>query len=302
MIFKKTEKGDGKLSDKIKGGFLRAISFLKKSRALTPLVISVLIFNMIVVASVAWFTINRKTDADEMGMALAVDDTAAEYRAYMYDLVSGKGINQLPDGGGELTITNIDLNQYDTIFSMQNKYTPAFAQIVIVRNKSMPLNGTVYLTITRNDLEAHVGELEQFSSSVIRFTAFIDTTKGDLEITDPDLLYDYINSDTRFNTVENDYKGKALSNSKTFVTVVGEGEGHTHEKVESITVAVDYTDEYWYKNEDGHDALNVYLYLTYDVQLIQCFMDEHTGGEISFDDNLYFFENDMKKISVSYEK
>ena len=257
---------------------------------------------MIVVASVAWFTINRKTDADEMGMALAVDDTAAVYKAYMYDLTLGKGINQHPDGGGELTITNIDLNQYDTIFNMQNKYTPAFAQIVIVRNKSMPLNGTVYLTITRNDLEAHVGELEQFSSSVIRFTAFIDTTKGDLEITDPNLLYDYINSDTRFDTVENDYKGKALSNSKTFVNVVGEGEGHTHEKVDAITVAVDYTDEYWYKNEDGYDALNVYLYLTYDVQLIQCFMDEHTGGEISFDDNLYFFENDMKKISVSYEK
>ena len=92
----------------IKGGFMRALRFLKDSKALTPLIIMILILNMLIAASLAWFTMNRNTDADEMGMALAVDDTTAVYKAYMYDLHKMEGTNMHPDGG-ELDITNIDL-------------------------------------------------------------------------------------------------------------------------------------------------------------------------------------------------
>ena len=48
--------------------------------------------------------------------------------------------------------------------------------------------------------------------------------------------------------------------------------------------------------------MNVYLYITYDVSLIECFMNEQANDGVSLDDTLYFFENDMKKISVSYTK
>ena len=41
------------MSDKMKGGFLRAIRFLKRTKAITPLVISIIILNMIVAASAA---------------------------------------------------------------------------------------------------------------------------------------------------------------------------------------------------------------------------------------------------------
>ena len=90
--------------------------------------------------------------------------------------------------------------------------------------------------------------------------------------------------------------------SKTFVTVEGEGAGHTHGKHGTIVLEVTYTADDWYENADGDMTLNVYLYMTYDVQLIECFMDEQTGGGISLDDNVYFFENDLKKVSVSYEQ
>ena len=53
-------------------------------------------------------------------------------------------------------------------------------------------------------------------------------------------------------------------------------------------------------NADNDETLNVYLYMTYDVQLIECYMDKHSGGGISLDDNSVFFENDMKKITVGY--
>lgn len=288
-----------------KGGLMRAIRFLKKSKALTPLIISVVALNLCIVASVAWFTINRRTDADEMGMALAVDDTTAVYKAYRFDIETMKGTNleaattENPNPG-ELNITNIDLNQYDTIFQAQNKYTPAFARIEITRNDSMPESGTVYITIERNDLEAHAGELELFSSSVVRFTALIDSTKEDINITDPDEIYRHINTEDWFDEVEA-YKGNNYDHSKTFVTVIGEGAGHTHDKVYSITLALEYKAGDWYE-KDGDDMLNVYLYMSYDVQLIECFMDEHTDGGISLDDNVYFFNNDLKKVSVSYDK
>ena len=285
----------------LKGGFMRAMRFLKDSKALTPLIIAILIFNMLIAASVAWFTMNRNTDADEMGMALAVDDTTAIYKAYMYDLETNLGTDKDADGN-ELNITNIDLNQYDTIFQAQNKYTPAFAVIQITRNSSMAANGTVHITINRTSNNETNAELAAFSSSILRFTAFIIEDKSDLTITDPNELYDFINSKDRFDKVSSfRYNDKQLRPfSKTFVTVEGEGEGHTHRKDDSITLDVEYTEKCWYKNGDGDDTLNVYLYMTYDVQLIECYMDKHSGGGISFDDNSVFFENDLKEVRVSY--
>jgi hypothetical protein len=299
-----------------KGGIKRLITFLRDKKALSTLVIMILMLDMIIAASVAWFTLNRKTDADEMGMALAVDDTQATYKAYMYDLETKMGTDKARNEDGTpmldengnpvfLDVTNIDLNQYDTIFKAQNKYTPAFAKIEIVRNESMAKNGTVTITIDRISSDETNAELSAFSSSILRFTAFIIEDKSDVAITDPEALYDLINTKERFDEIE-EYKYNDDAQrpfSKTFVSVVGEGEGHTHSKSDSITITVDYTEDMWYEVGEGEnkdETLNVYLYMTYDVQLIECYMDEHSGGGISLDDNSVFFENDMKKITVGY--
>ena len=288
------------MSAKIKSGFLQVIRALKANGALTPIILAILIFNMLIAASVAWFTLNRQTSAGEMGMALAVDDTKATYTVYMFDLHKMEGTNTLADGS-ELTISNLDFNQYDTIFHMQNKYTPAIAKIQLTRVSTMPESGIVTLNLTRNDLEEEDGKLSMFSSSVIRFTAMIDSTKGDVALTDPDEIFRYINTDTRFDTVSG-YVGNDYDNSKTFVGVIGEGAGHTHNKTDEITLAIPYTASDWYTDSTGADALNVYLYMTYDVQLIECFMEENTGGVISLVDNFYLFENDMNMITIGYEK
>jgi hypothetical protein len=166
----------------------------------------------------------------------------------------------------------------------------------------MAANGTVHITINRTANEQTDAELAAFSSSILRFTAFIIEDKSDLSITDPNALYDFINSKERFDKVESfRYNDKQIRPfSKTFVSVVGEGVGHTHSKADSITIDVDYTEDAWYVNKDGEDTLNVYLYMTYDVQLIECYMDTHSGGGISFDDNSVFFENDLKEVRISY--
>lgn len=280
---------------------------LKKHRLLFTLMAVVVAFSMLVVTSFAWFTLNRKTDVGDMGMGLAVDDTAVVYEAYMYDLKNRVGTDKDADGN-LLNITNIDLNQYDTIFRAQNKYTPVVARIKIVRNESMPLAGKVYITINRENKDAEGDSLTAYTSSIVRFTSFIMSDKSDLTttddgkivpITEPDTLYSLISTKERYNTVE-DYKGNGYSNSKTFVTVNGEGAGHTHGKTTTLTIETEYTNSDWYINTEGHQTLNVYLYITYDVQLVECYMDEKAGGSLSLDDNSVFFDNDMKKVSVSY--
>ena len=271
---------------------------LKKNRVLYSLFVTLVAFNLVVISSFAWLTLNRKAGVGEMGMSLAVDDTSAVYQAYMYDLKTRKGTNKNADGE-PLTVTNIDLNQYDTIFKGQNKYTPVFAKIVLIRSESMPKNGTVHITVERKGDANVIASLTAFSSSIVRFTSFIFSDKSDIGITDPDELYSFVSTPTRFKEVEK-YKGNDMANSKTFVTVQGEGEGHTHAKMSSLTISTPYKDTDWYINADGDEALNVYLYITYDVQLVECYMDENAGGSLSLEDNSVFFDNDMTKISVSY--
>ena len=271
---------------------------LKKNRLLYTFFVTAVALNLLIISSFAWLTLNRKAGVGEMGMALAVDDTNAVYQAYMYDLKNGKGTNKSADGE-DLNITNIDLNQYDTIFKGQNKYTPVFAKIILIRSQSMPKSGTVHITVEREDSGIDLQSLTAFSSSIVRFTTFIMSDKSDINITDPALLYDHISTVERFKAIEL-YSGNDRTDSKTFVAVHGEGAGHTHSKSNSLTVSVDYQETDWYLNSENDEALNVYLYITYDVQLVKCYMDENTGGELSLDDNSVFFENDMKKVSVSY--
>ena len=306
---------------KVKATFDR----LKKNRLLYTFLTTVLAFNMVIVTSFAWLTLNRKTAVDEMGMGLAVDDTSAVYEAYMYDLEKGAGTNLhkeiIVDENGTstvktepLTITNIDLNQYDTIFKGQNKYTPVFAKIVLVRSEAMPKTGKVYITVEREEKSAQgEGALTKFTSSIVRFTGFVIPDKADLEVGKnltaeeyaekyPEELYSFISDEKRFKEVEGYTENK--TNSKTFVNVIhDEANGtHTHTKSTSLTLEVDYEENDWYKNADNNDTLNVYLYITYDPTLVNCYMEEHSNGELSLESNLIFFDNDMKKVSVSYDK
>ena len=284
----------------LKNGCLHVAHLLQSNKPLAAFLGVVLIFNALITTSVAWFVVSRNTTASNMGIALNIDDTTAIYNVFRFHLGDKKGTNKTEDGE-ELNITNIVLNPYDTIFSMQNKYTPVFAQIQITIRESMPESGTVYLTIERAIPKESTGDGEStdmVSSDIIRFTALIDSSKEDASITDPDALYSHINKETLFKAVSG-YEGNARSDSKTFVTVTGEGDNHVHTKADAITVAVPYTRNDW---DEKTRILNVYLYMTYDTQLIQCFMKERMNNEISLDETIHSFENDFKKISVSYDK
>lgn len=271
-----------------------------KSRFFYTIVLIFLTFNLLLISSYAWLTLNRNLNADNIDMSLAVDDTTAIYEAYMYDIKSGKGVNLVEEGGDALNISNLVLNQYDTIFRKQNKNTPAFAKIVITRNESMQKSGIVSFTIDRESDNQTSEVLTDFSSSIIRFTLFTIDDKSDVAVTDPNELYFLINTIERFNEIEK-YSGNDRDFSKTFVHTIGEGEHHIHEKDNSITLSLEYSEQNWYiDSNDGNEKINIYLYITYDVQLIECYMHDHEGGSISLEDTSFMFKNDLKKIKASY--
>ena len=259
--------------------------------------------------SAAWFSENDDVDARNMSVTpMPVDDTSVAYKAYMFDLKKMVGVDSKSgenDEPQELSLSNLDMNQYDTIFSVQNQYTPAFAQIKIKRSApaTETESGTFFITVYRNSemgaLESN-GKLSEYISSVLRFTALIDSTGEDRTITDANELYRHINTEERFEKIKN-YKGER-DDSKTFVSVHGEGETHSHDKVDSITVGVSYTGKDWYLDEDGCQTLNIYLYMSYDVQLIECFLKEHASDNLSLNDTSYNFKNDLEEVDLSYVK
>lgn len=270
---------------------------MKENKAVYAFVMTVVTVNMLITASVAWLTINRQTDVDDMGIGLAVDDTVAVYKVYAYDLDKGVGTDQ--GENGDLTVANLELNQYDTIFRAQNKKTPAFAKIQIIRHSTMEPDGKIFITVSRNAEDEKTDWPSAFSSSILRFTAFIIEDKSDLNYDSVNELYNFINS-SKYDTVEKQYNGNELAFSKTFVSTIGEGEGHTHTKTDTIMLEIEYSSDDWYYNEDGDQSLNVYLYMSYDKALVDCYMDERMDGELSLEDNTVSFKNDFKKISVSY--
>ena len=272
----------------------KVMALIKGNRMFVTLVAMLILFNMVVVTSVAWLTMNRETDADQMGMALAVDDTTAVYKAYMYDLSKGEGTDMINETTA-LNITNIVLNPYDTIFQGQNIYTPVFARIELVGNKSMPKSGTVHITVER---DPDISDAK-YSSSVLRFTALVIPEKGDLSYTTANALYNFINSSTRFDAVEK--YTEQMDHSKNFVvSVTGTGENLQYTKTDSLTVSVSYTEDDWYVEENAN-ILYVYLYMTYDATLIANYMSsQEAGGGVSLEDNTVLFENDLTRIRVSY--
>lgn len=278
-------------------------------RLVLSLIAVVVTFCMLVASSVAWLTAKRDLSAEKIDMGLAIDDTSAVYKVYMCDLDTQQGIDRIKisedsDEYEEITLYNLEMNQYDTIFKVQNKYTPAFAQINITRVSSMPESGTVYLTIDRDINISGMtddGDLAPNVSSVMRFTALIDSSQEDLTKTNANDLYFHINTESFFEEVKN-YEGDK-PHSKTFATHGSDKsqEGHAHTKADSITIAVEYKESDWY-TKDGHQTLNVYLYITYDVSQLQCFLQERSGDKISLEDTDYEMANDLKKVTVSYEK
>lgn len=278
-----------------------------KNSILNSFLVMLVSLSLLITSSVAWLISNRKTNSGDLGLGLEKDDTTATYVAYMYDWDAEAGTDKTSKNE-DLSISNLVLNRYDTIFKTKNKYTPAFAQIRIKGSEAMMVDkGTVHITIYRNT-EVSIEDNDAITSNIVRFSTFLaDSALSNPALEDrknpgcddPKALYEYINSDERFAAIE-EYKENS-SWSKSFVTIVDNANGtHTHSVADSITISVDYTKDDWVFHDDGSRTLVVYLYITYDAELIKCYKDNHTDSDLSLNDPGVEFENDFEIIKISY--
>ena len=257
-----------------------------------------------VAVTFAWFYSNQNVDSDNNNMSLYFDDTTASYQVYRYDTKLLQGTTNDADGN-PLDITDIDLNQYDLVFKARNRYTPIFARVEVVRLESMPENGTIYLTITRNsngDDETHSGEelvMGAFASSVMRFTGWVSSSFDE----NPDTLYQTIDNELYTTVVINkDYTSNSKLDSDVFTTASGTTGAMTYTKVNTITLEMTYSSADWTLNDEGKQVLNTYLYISYDVDLISSYARENDMSTLQIGEETVSFENDINLLRVSYAK
>ena len=267
-----------------------------KGNLLNSFFIMLVCLCLLITSSTAWLANNRDADTKDLGLGLEKNDTSATYIAYRYDLDAEKGTDKTANGE-PLKIDNLVLNRYDTIFRVMNKYTPAFAQITIAGNQSMPQEGTMHITVER-DAKIPIPDDGAVTSNIVRFSAFLgDSALNMPELADPDKMYSHIN-DARFSSLE-EYKENS-SWSKTFVTAVEENGTHEHDIADSITLSVTYSANDW-ETDDGNPVLIVYLYISYDAELLKCYKEHHSDANLSLNDPSVVCANDFKKIQISYD-
>lgn len=253
--------------------------------------------------SYAWLSVNRIVEQKNILMNLENDDTTASYSVYKYNIKQGLGKNT-DDKGNLLTISDVDFNPYDLIFTSRNRYTPVFARVEVKQHSSMPKSGTINLTITRklDNNDSVSSELSKYSSSLIRFTAKVDNTYDE----NPNTLYTAIDevmygNTKNYVTVANDTSAHDYDDfSKTFLTVQKSGNDYTFTKSETITLVMTYDESNW-SIIDGNETLNIYLYMTYDEGLIDLYKKTSNLKIEVGNKNIIDFENDFDTIKVSYQ-
>lgn len=146
--------------------------------------VGVIVSGAILVAattSVAWFSQNRKTDANELQIKTLQDDTAAQYSVYKWDfeegdIENGHGTN-VDSESNPLTLgTGFTLNTHDVVFTSENEYNAAFVRIELTGSKYADKSGTLTVTLTRStEYDSNETVLTDTLSSVAQFACTTGT-------------------------------------------------------------------------------------------------------------------------------
>ena len=214
---------------------------------------------------------------------------------YRYDIAAGACVTT-DNEGNALDISNLDFNQYDTIFKSYNKYTPMIIKIDVVRLSVMPTSGRLTLTVSKKT-DGEYTDPDCVSSKVMRFALTVPdvgttTDPGELYSLFEEELYEPL-SNADFN-YEEDY-------TKTLATATVDGNGeYVVTSADSIVLYADYDEADWQTDSYGNQTLTAYLYVMYDAALVSIFQSDIEIGDGSLSANVISVENDLKKIAVGY--
>lgn len=277
----------------------------KKSLLIKVCTFSMCFFSLFSVgaATLAWFFAGRKVGSNE-SVEAKHDDLNADYFVYKYSKNNtGTDLDESTEDEHDLlTITNVTLNTYDTIFVAQNKYTPALVRIHVY-GKDLPSvsNGetkNVSVKITRNtsfvdeEVEEDDETLYKCITSVADFS-FKEATNYESFIQNGDL--DQIaNVETFFESVVTSFK----NSSDTPTNFINPSENTR--KLDEVVLTTTYSTVY---QEGEINHIMLYLYIDYNRTLIENFTGtaattlNTTGNFLSaVDTNLV---NDLDTIQVT---
>ena len=278
--------------------------------------------------SLGWFAANKQVEGT--GMSIEFDDVDAyvNYYAYIYDVKEAKvhytGEGRVDTGNNNIdpAVDNLDVLFYDSIFKRRNRYTPAIIRMELYNMKYT--SGTVNVTISRDTSvsttktttsgnETRVTPSENFTSAM-RFTLAQGKDWYTYQPeTLPDDLYPRVDASLyNYCVGENASYGPASvsasnseqysfekGNSEIFITeVTRNGQSITGiEKSSSITLSVPFDSEDLVNTAEG-EALNIYLYLTYDESLIGNFSITGISGGSAVG-QVIDLANDLTDMSIS---
>lgn len=277
----------------------------KKSLLIKVCTFSMCFFSLFSVgaATLAWFFAGRKVGSNE-SVEAKHDDLNADYFVYKYSKNNtGTDLDESTEDEHDLlTITNVTLNTYDTIFVAQNKYTPALVRIHVY-GKDLPSvsNGetkNVSIKITRDtsfvdeEVEEDDETLYKCITSVADFS-FKEATNYESFIQNGDL--DQIaNVETFFESVVTSFK----NSSDTPTNFINPSENTR--KLDEVVLTTTYSTVY---QEGEINHIMLYLYIDYNRTLIENFTGtaattlNTTGNFLSaVDTNLV---NDLDTIQVT---
>ena len=142
--------------------------------------------------------------------------------------------------------------------------------------------------------------------------ATLNTTITIIDMISPlKLLYTLIDNEL-YETivVDKTYGGNAKLDSDVFTTATGSQGNRTYTKADYITLEMTYGSDDWVsktinegtENQKTVQVLNIYLYISYDVELINYYVEEHNMAATQIGANLVEFTNDIDVLRVSYQK
>ena len=246
--------------------------------------------------SFSWFSSNLEVSATGMNVSVEGIDAEAEYKVYIFD-AKLNDVRYSDDGrtpvGSDPTLENLKMQVHDVVFKSRNRYTPAVVHIHLFNiSESYRQNGSVSLTLVRNNDAAYEtgtgGKkvLPKKTTSILRFTlannmgtSWISADNAKTEAQNATLTYNNVDNALYQKIVLNgdytDIQGTLDLDSKVFTTYTlnAEDEIETISKASSITLTVSCTSD-----QVASGELDLFLYITYDQDLVDVFVDSGTIG------------------------
>lgn len=241
-------------------------------------------------SSFGWFSRNNDVRGSDMGVNVQKGALDVEFTYFKYD-VNDETYTL------ENNLSTINFNQYDLVFRSRNQYTPVVVRLELKKSELSESGGTLTAKIYRDTTKiVSNNKIDEFSSSVMRFTPFIGST------------YYSADTETQFKNVHNAHftTTRALtgddvpSGSQVFTDV-----DYTGSTVNSVTKDDYVSLTFTYSSEDFNgDKLYAYIYITYDEGYNAGSYNGLTGiytktaGITTIGDEHVTFANDFVSIKV----